>query len=95
MAVSDNQDLIAGGCDSINSWTGARRLSNCFCFLFLFVTTASVVAAGGGRFEEEFGADLAFLPRCVGVMVAAPSLLLGMVSWIKNRTSNGKQKRQR
>jgi uncharacterized membrane protein YkvI len=69
MAVSDNKDLIPGGCDSINSWTGARRLSNCSCFLFLFVTTASVVAGGGGRFEDYFDADLAFLPRCVGVMV--------------------------
>jgi hypothetical protein len=46
----------------------------------LFVTTASAVAAGGGRFEEDFEADLAFLPRCVGVMVAGPSLSSGMVS---------------
>jgi hypothetical protein len=86
MAVSDSKDLIAGGCDSIRSRIGARRLSNCFCFLLflllllLFEAVASVVAWGGGRFEADFEADLAFLPRCVGVMVAGPSLSLGMVN---------------
>jgi hypothetical protein len=87
MAVSDSKDLIAGGCDSINFWIGARRLSNCFCFL-LFGVAVSVVAAGGGRFEVGFEADLAFRPRCDGVMVAGPSLSLGMVSWFGFRTIN-------
>jgi hypothetical protein len=54
MAVLDNKDLIAGGWYSINSQIGARRLSKCFCFLFLFDAALSVVAAGGGNFEEDF-----------------------------------------
>jgi hypothetical protein len=45
----------------------------------VFEAAASVVAGGGGRFEVDFEADLAFLPRCDGVMVAGPSLSLGMV----------------
>jgi hypothetical protein len=87
MAVSDSKDLITRGCDSINFWIGARRLSNCFCFL-LFEAAVSVGAAGGGRFEVGFEADLAVRPQCVGVMVAGPSLLLGMVYWIGNRAIN-------
>ena len=96
MAVSDNKDLIAGGCDSISSRTGARRLSNCFCFLLLllllFEAAASVVAAGGGRFDDFFEADFAFLPRCDGVMVAGPSLSLGMMKLGKKtvRSTNSK-----
>jgi hypothetical protein len=72
MAVSHNKDQI-----------GARWLSNCFWFWFLFEVAASVVAAGGGHFkadfEADFEADLAFLQQCVGLMVARPLLLLGMV----------------
>jgi hypothetical protein len=61
----------------------------------LFGAAVSVVAAGGGRFEVGFEADLAFRPRCVGVMVAGPSLSLGMVILELEQDDQRKQKRRR
>jgi hypothetical protein len=42
--------------------------------------------------RHGFEADLAFRPRCVGVMVAGPSLWLGMVYWFGNRAINESKK---
>jgi hypothetical protein len=65
--------LVPGGCQTV------------FVFL-LFGAAVSIVAAGGGRFEFGFEADLAFRPWCDGVMVVGPSLSLGMVKlvWIQD-----------
>jgi hypothetical protein len=54
------------------------------------------VVAGGFRFVADFTAELAFLPRCIGVMITGPSLPLDMTNTrIENKAINEKQSKRR
>jgi hypothetical protein len=85
MAVSVNEalalGLVPGGCQTVFVF--------CACLL---EAAASVIGAGGDRFKEDFKADLAFLPRYVGVMTAGPLLSSGMMKLVMKTGRSTKSK---